>query len=90
MAKLIRREVRRRGFFGWLFLIVFFAFNGLMLWWLVEYWALIHDKLTTGGEAMRGGAATGSAIGTGAILMVWALGAVITGLLRTYIEETVE
>jgi hypothetical protein len=37
-----------RGFFGWVFLIVFLAFNLFMLAWMVRYWQLIGAALPTG------------------------------------------
>jgi hypothetical protein len=94
MVRVIRREVRQRGFFGWVFLIIFLAFNALMLWWLVAYWSQIGPLVTAGTEAEKAGGAIGATIGTGLILAIWAVGAVITGLLailtrgrRSYIEE---
>ena len=95
MAKIIRREIRKRGFFGWVFLLIFLIFNALMAAWLIRYWGLTSDHLTSGSEAGRTGAAIGAAMGTGVIFFFWATGAVITGLLalltrgrKTYIEES--
>jgi hypothetical protein len=96
MAKIIRKETRKRGFFGWIFLVVFLGFNALMIGWLITYWNLIGDALSSGSEAARAGSAIGATIGTGMILFFWMAGAVITGLLalvtrgrKTYIEEIV-
>jgi hypothetical protein len=95
MARIIRREIRKRGFFGWVFLLIFLGFNALMVAWLVTYWNLIGDHLTSGSEAGRAGAAIGATVATGMIFFFWAAGAVITGLLalltrgqKTYIEES--
>jgi hypothetical protein len=96
MAKIIRRETRRRGFFGWLFLLLFLAFNALMALWLFAYWGEL-GKIATPSEAERVGRTIGGTIGTGLILFFWVSGAVITGLLalltrgrKTIVEETVE
>lgn len=72
---------QKRGFFGTLFLVIFLVFNALMVWWLLSYWAEIGGSLDQGSEAARTGAAVGATIGTSVILFIWALGAVITGLL---------
>jgi hypothetical protein len=76
MARVTRQK---RGFFGQLFLIVFFGFNLLMVVWLFDYWGRVD--LGGASEAARTGAAIGTTIGTGIVLFIWALGAVITGLL---------
>jgi hypothetical protein len=90
------REVRKRGFFGWIFLLIFLGFNALMALWLLTYWSNIGGALSSGSEAGRAGAAIGVTIASGVIFFFWAAGAVITGLLalltrgpRTYIEETI-
>jgi hypothetical protein len=76
MARITREK---RGFFGKLFLVIFFVFNGLMAWWLIDYWGRLD--LGAESEAARAGAALGATLSTGFILFIWALGAVITGLL---------
>lgn len=93
--RVIRREVRRRGFFGWLFLILFLTWNVLMVLWVIAgTMESAKVKVAPGAET---GALVGTFIGYGIILFVWVCGAVITGLLamltrgrRTVIEETVE
>jgi hypothetical protein len=52
-----------------------------MVWWLIHYWGAVGGHLGSGSEAERTGAALGVTMGTGVILFIWALGAVITGLL---------
>jgi hypothetical protein len=96
MAKIIRKEVRKRGFFGWIFLLVFLGFNALMVVWLFSYWNLVGDSLSSGSGAERVGSALGATIGTGTIIFFWMAGAVILGLLalvtrgrKTYIEEKI-
>lgn len=90
----IRREVRKRGFFGWVFLLIFLGFNAVMLLWLIGYWTELGKLPAAMSEAERAGAVIGSTIGTGFIIMVWGFGAVILGLLalltrgrRTIITE---
>ena len=63
-----RTEVRHRGFFGTVFLILFWVFNagmaGLMFSWIM-------DSGPWGG---------GTAIGVVGLLLFWVIGAVILGL----------
>jgi hypothetical protein len=77
MTKLIRREMRRRGFSGRIFLPDFLAFNALMIAWLLVCAALLGD-MQTSSEAERLG--VGGMLGTGAIIFAWTAGAAITGL----------
>jgi NAD/NADP transhydrogenase alpha subunit len=77
-----RIERRSRGFFGWIFLILFLGFNALMLFAVVSGLAAtseVTQGLAT--EAEQAGAAIGTALGLGVILIFWAAGAVILGLL---------
>lgn len=94
MVKVIRREVRRRGFFGWVFLVIFLLFNALMLFWLVRYWSAVSELYPQTPGAEQTGAGIGAAIGTGTIMFVWTMGSVVTGLLalitrgrKTIVEE---
>lgn len=97
MATVIRRETRKRGFFGWLFLLIFLGFNALMLIWLIAYWSSVGNLVdAAASDAERAGSAIGGAIGTSMLLFFWVCGAVITGLLafltrghKTIVEETV-
>ena len=95
MTTIIRKEVRKRGFLGWIFLLLFIAFNLLMLAWLVGYWSMLGG-MQPGSDAEEAGRAIGGAIGSGMLLTVWALGDIILGLFvllsrgrKTIIEETV-
>ena len=96
MAKVVRREIRKRGFFGTIFKLLFIAFNLLMLVWLAAYWMQISDQYShAGSEAAKVGTQVGTAIGSSFIIFVWAAGDVILGLLtllsrgsKTIIEET--
>jgi hypothetical protein len=93
-AKIIRREIRRREFFGWFFLIVFFAFNAFMLWWFIDASLRISALSSATSEAGRAGQTIGMVTGFGFLLFVWVCGAVIFGLLallsrgrKTIVEE---
>lgn len=95
MVRIVRRETRRRGFLGWIFLLLFLAFNALMATWTIGYWAAIAP-MTAGGDAAATGAAIGATVGTGLILFIWATGAVILGVFvlisrgrKIIVEETV-
>lgn len=80
MSMVVRREIRKRGFFGWVFLLIFLGFNALMAIWLISYWSLLGD-IDAASDAEKAGAVIGGTIGTGFLLVFWALGSVITGLL---------
>ncbi|WPZ13221.1 hypothetical protein T8J41_13755 [Nitratireductor rhodophyticola] len=96
MATVIRKEIRKRGFFGWFFLLIFLAFNALMLLWMFSYWGTIGDAASTAdSDAAKAGTAIGGAIGTTMLMFIWVCGSVITGLLalltrgrKTIVEET--
>lgn len=74
-------ETRKRGFFGWVFLILFLAWNALMIYWAVKVGMAMGDVPAVTSEAQQTtrDAARGTAMVI--VLVVWALGAVITGLL---------
>ncbi len=74
--RVIERENRRRGFFGWVFLVIFLAFNAFMVVFLITYWKLLAEM-----PPEWAGSTTGSVLGTGTILFFWVSGAVTTGLL---------
>ncbi len=69
------REVRQTGLVGKIFKFVFFALNGLMAFWLINYW------LTVSEPHLSTGATIGVMMGTMFILFFWAIGAGVTGLL---------
>lgn len=78
-------EKRRRGIAGWLFLGLFWTWNVLMVVWLVAGLgenASKYEQLTS--EAARTGHAAGTGIAFIMILLVWALGAIIFGLLAYF------
>ncbi len=76
-------EKRKRGIFGWLFLIVFWLWHPMMIWWLVEYGRWANDKIGTYGRATPGriGAEAGATMAVGFIIFVWVAGSVILGLM---------
>lgn len=81
MATTVRTERHKRGFFGWIFLILFWGFNGLMAY--ATFAGLSGNaeqmaQLTS--DAEKTGYAAGTAIGASFILIIWAAGALILGL----------
>lgn len=95
MSTIVRKEVRKRGFFGWLFLLLFLTFNVLMVFWLIGYWSHLKPGIESSDGVEAAGTAIGGAIGTGALFMVWVVGGMFTGILalltrgrKTIITET--
>lgn len=75
-------EKRKRGFFGWFFLIVFIAWNAMCVVWLGSFSIHVNEAVTNASsQAGQVGAQVGAGIGGMMILFVWVMGAVITGLL---------
>lgn len=75
-------EKRKRGVFGWLFLLVFLGWNLLMFSWLMSYGSETGGRIdAAASDAEMTVTVIGAGIGITSILMVWAFGAVITGLL---------
>jgi uncharacterized membrane protein len=94
-TRIIRTERRRRGFFGWLFLLVFLAFNLLMLLSVIAGLNAVSEGMAPATEAEKAGAAIGTAIGISMLLGIWAMCAFILGLFvlltrgaKTVIETT--
>lgn len=82
MAKTIRIEKRKRGFFGAIFSLLFWCFNALMLVWLfMAAKGTAEVAATAQSSAEQAGAAIGATIGFGMLLGIWAMGAIILGLL---------
>jgi hypothetical protein len=96
MGRIVRVEKRKRGIFGWVFLLAFWAFNAIMAFGLFAGLAGTAEQasgLTS--EAERAGHAIGTALGAGMIVSIWASGALILGLFvlltrgkKTIIETT--
>lgn len=72
---------RRRGVFGKIFKALFFAWNILMIVWLVAAMANIGGMPPPGSAAEQAGRNVGAAAGMGFILAFWALGSAILGAL---------
>jgi len=96
VAKIVRREIRKRGFFGTIFKVLFVLFNLLMLGWIVLYWMTVSDQFAQiDSHAGKVGAQIGTTFASGFIIFVWAAGDVILGLLtllsrgsKIIVEET--
>jgi uncharacterized membrane protein YeaQ/YmgE (transglycosylase-associated protein family) len=73
MPRVIQREIRKRGFFGWIFLILFWIFNAFMAAWLFAYWALLNRPEHLN-DIQRAGAVIGGTIGTGVLLLLLGCG----------------
>lgn len=78
-------EKRRRGIFGWMFLLLFWAFNVLMLYGLFSGVGESTKRaatLTDPGSRLAHDAGTG--LGVMLVLFIWAAGAVILGLMAYF------
>jgi hypothetical protein len=77
----VRREVSDRTLFGKVVKWVFILFNIFMIFALFKGCSATSDIVAnTSSDAERAGAAIGSAIGVGALFVMWALGDVILGM----------
>ncbi len=98
MAKIIRTEKRRRGVFGQILKLIFILFNVAMLIAVISGLNNVGNYTQTlNSQAEISAAGTGAAIGIGFIIVFWAAGDVILGLLVMFtrgkvsiIEETVQ
>lgn len=95
MTKIVRTVKYVRGPIGKVIKWLFIAFNLLMLFWMFSYWGDVAPMIDAGSGAQQAGAAIGSTIGTGMILMFWVLGTIVLGIpvlltkgRRVEIEET--
>lgn len=79
MRRVIRREIRKRGFFGWLFLIIFWLFNAFMAACVFTYLGILSG-VKTNDQFEHAGAVIGGTIGTTVLVFFWVAGAVILGL----------
>jgi hypothetical protein len=84
MSQVVETHIRKRGFFGWVFLILFWAFNALMALWMWLAAGMIGNQYVSATgpnrEFHQAGTAIGGAIGGAMILFIWLAGAVILGL----------
>jgi uncharacterized membrane protein YjfL (UPF0719 family) len=98
MAKIIRKEIRKRSTMGKIVKWTFIAFNILMLVWFVAGMGAVGDVAGRAvSDAEQAGAAIGTTLAAGMLLTLWAIGDVILGILvlltrgqKTIIDETVE
>lgn len=82
MTRVTRTEIRKRGVFGWVVLVLFWAFNALMAFWMIAGLGAAGRTLNeAASEAEQAGAAVGTAIGAMMILVMWGFGALILGLM---------
>lgn len=77
--KMIERY--RRGVFGWIMLLLFWGFNALMALAVV---GALSDVSGPSDPAMRDAYAAGVGLGLMLLLMFWAAGAVVFGLLAYF------
>ena len=76
-------EKRRRGIFGWFFLVLFWGWNLLMIWFLFKgVDATNCAKYAT--DAERTGCAAGTGLGIMMIFFLWAAGDIVFGLLAYF------
>ena len=95
MTTIVRKETRKRGFFGIIFRILFYAFNVFMALWVATLWHRMSSAIDQ--HAITGTAGTGAGLaGTGMIAIAWLLGDAILGALvlmtrgaRVIVEELV-
>ena len=85
MSQVVETHIRKRGFFGWFFLLLFWTFNALMALWAWVAFSVICDQYVGAsgqfGDARQAGTVIGGTIGGAVILFLWVAGAVILGLL---------
>lgn len=82
MAVIVRREIRKRGFFGKIFKFLFVVFNLLMAVWffggMISAGGMVAGETSAAGQV---GGAIGMAAGLGAIGVIWLAGDLILGVL---------
>jgi hypothetical protein len=78
MTTIVRKEVRKRGFAGKLFKILFYLFNIFMLIWMIGAWSETGKTMAGASDNAVAGAAI---IATGFIAIAWIMGDAILGAL---------
>lgn len=71
----------KRGFFGRIFKWGFVAFNVLMALWIFGGMNAASDGMNSMNDAERAGATVGAGLGAAMLLVLWAIGDIILGLL---------
>src|SRR4051812_31354537 len=80
MASVVRRETRERTALGKLIKWAFVAFNIAMIIWIVGG-LTAASKIQVHSAGEQAGLAIGSAIGVASLLVLWAIGDIILGIL---------
>jgi hypothetical protein len=80
MPVTVRKEIRKRGLFGKIFKFLFYAFNVLMIVFLVSFWRAISGAIGPNGITPDQGIGT-NLLGTVMIAVVWLLGDGVLGAL---------
>ncbi len=78
----VQIEKRKRGVFGWAIAIVFWGFQGLMVWWFFAAsvgMSGVYEGVDS--DAGRAGAAIGMGIGITMIFVIWGAGSLIFGMM---------
>ena len=77
----VRREVSDRTAFGKIIKWLFIGFNLLMIVWIIFGFNAASESMQgTVNDAERAGAAIGTTLGMGMLIVLWALGDVILGM----------
>jgi hypothetical protein len=77
---ILRKETRKRGFFGKIFKALFYLFNIVMVAWLIIYLKLTHEAAAQANVSHFAAAGVQS-IGVGLISICWLIGDAILGAL---------
>src|SRR4051812_45616332 len=80
MASVVRRETRERSALGKLIKWIFIGFNIAMIIWIVGGLSAA-SKIEVHSASEHVGRVIGSAIGFASLLMLWAIGDIILGIL---------
>jgi hypothetical protein len=74
-----------RSVFGKIIKYTFIGFNLLMIWWFVAGMGVGAETVNAASsEAEQAGAAIGTGLGAMMIIFIWAMGAVVLGLLTMF------
>jgi hypothetical protein len=84
--RIVRIVKRKRGFFGWTFLLLFALFNLFMAAWLAAYWPAGLPLAAANALAERIAVALGFSMGVEVIAGIWLIGAIVLGLLALFIR----
>ena len=72
MSQIVETHIRKRGFFGWVFMTLFWIYNGLMVLWMWLALSAVGNQYAGAAgpnrEFQQAGTAIGGTIGTAIIL----------------------